>query len=126
MLFALLNLACTEIEYDDGHYTENNTFYVIYESNPSPIPLNEYFSITVTPYADNSKSEILNDVTVYVDAIMPDHNHGMNEEPETTLQADGSFLSEGLKWHMEGLWELQIYVTKDYTEMAAIDIECCS
>lgn len=122
MLLTLL-VGCTDITQEK--YTDEGSYYVEYESNPSPIPLNKYFTITVFPYADDTKSSILQDIDVFVDATMPAHGHGMNEQATMTLQEDGSFLAEGLKWHMEGLWELEIYVTQESTDTAKFEIECC-
>jgi cytochrome c peroxidase len=43
--------------------------------------------------------------TLKVDAVMPEHRHGMNYAPTVTKVAPGRWLAEGLLLHMPGKWE---------------------
>jgi hypothetical protein len=40
-----------------------------------------------------------------IDAVMPQHRHGMNYRPTVAALGDGRFRAEGLLLHMPGLWE---------------------
>lgn len=54
------------------------------------------------------------DVTLSVDAAMPEHEHGMNREPRVTpagRSGTGAFEVEGMLFHMLGRWELYLDVT---------------
>ncbi len=122
-IFSLL-LACAEKTPDSFEgVTSGETYFVRVETTPSPIPFNEYFSTQVQVFEDASQESPLEDITVAVNATMPAHEHGMNENPEMSGPENGVFLAEGLKWHMEGEWELAVYVE---TENITFTVDCCS
>ena len=127
MLFSLLQIACTSTPLQEG-YTEQGSYYVQFESNPAPIPFNEYFDIQVGVYANKDMSALLTDLDVIVDASMPAHQHGMNETPTQIITDEGYILSENLKWFMVGEWQLEFYITgkNGQTETAFFLLECCT
>lgn len=45
-----------------------------------------------------------------VDAVMPEHRHGMNYRPSVKALGDGRWRAEGLMFHMAGRWELRLDV----------------
>ena len=47
---------------------------------------------------------------VALDAVMPDHRHGMNYRPTIVGNGEGRFRVEGVVFHMPGRWELAIDV----------------
>ena len=50
-------------------------------------------------------------VLLRVDAVMPEHGHGMNYRPSVTaLPGAGRWRAEGLLLQMPGLWELRLDV----------------
>tara|TARA_Y100000589_G_C26824085_1_gene495127 strand:+ start:151 stop:531 length:381 start_codon:yes stop_codon:yes gene_type:complete len=125
MLLSLL-FSCgeKEIPITEG-YTDGQSYYVVYETDPSPIPFNEEFSVLVSVYESDQKMNSITDVTVEVDATMPAHEHGMNQSPTMSGPTDGLFSAEGLLWHMEGEWELSIYVSGESNESIAFATSCC-
>ena len=125
MLFGLL-LACgnTEASRMEG-YTDGETYYVLVETDPSPVPFNEEFSTTISVYPNEQKEQPLSDVDVAVDSSMPAHGHGMNQSPTMTGPTDGIFTAEGLLWHMEGEWDLTVYVSGESNEHIAFSLDCC-
>lgn len=124
MFFLSLLLACSENTPDffEG-FTDGESYFVQVKSNPTPIPFNEYFSLEIQAFEDEDLALALEDVTVSVNATMPSHGHGMNENPVLSGPENGIFFAEGLKWHMEGEWELLIFVE---TEKASFTVECCT
>ena len=46
--------------------------------------------------------------SVALDAVMPDHQHGMNYAPTVTDLGDGRYRFDGLVFHMPGTWELRL------------------
>ena len=84
---------------NEGNYT------VRYVPNPSPLPLNEHFTIEVevTPKANDQKA-----IEIEVDADMPAHGHGINTAPTIRNEGSGKFIVDGLLFHMKGEWELYI------------------
>jgi hypothetical protein len=82
-----------------------------YRTMPSPIVPNEPFSIEVRLAAAN-KDAVNDDVSLFVDAAMPDHSHGMNVEPKVTPRGDGVFAVDGMDFHMLGRWELYFDISR--------------
>jgi hypothetical protein len=116
-------LACSNQEASvlEG-YTNGESYFIQGETDPTTIPFNEYFSVQVQVFEDDTLETTLEDITVSVNATMPTHGHGMNEDPTISSTENGIFIAEGLKWHMEGEWELTIYVDN---ESIAFAVDCC-
>jgi hypothetical protein len=49
-------------------------------------------------------------VLLRVDAVMPEHRHGMNYRPSVKALGPGRWRVEGLLFHMPGRWELRLDV----------------
>jgi hypothetical protein len=103
-----------EHPWDGSERIESNgrEYGVFLLTDPSPIPANEEFSATVWVFRRNLYDAPLTDVTLDVDAFMPEHGHGMNRVPEITQRKDGGFDVKGLLFHMGGNWELYLDVTR--------------
>lgn len=90
-------------------------------SDPAPLPFNTLFSVR-TVLLDRAGIPIPNG-SVTVDALMPQHGHGMQTHPivspgvcptgskDPCTHPDGVYVSEGLKFHMQGEWVLHFDVT---------------
>ena len=48
-----------------------------------------------------------------IDALMPEHRHGMNYRPTVVKSGDGVYVAEGMLFHMPGLWQLLFDVERD-------------
>jgi hypothetical protein len=85
--------------------TNEGNHTVRYVPNPSPIPLNEHFTIEVqvTPIAKDQKT-----IEIEVDADMPAHGHGINTAPTIRNEGNGKFIVDGILFHMKGDWELYV------------------
>ncbi len=86
--------------------TQGGAFSIRWESQPSPIPRNQPFSLRVHVARADAPDAALPELELEVTALMPEHGHGMNTFSRTTRQPDGSFLVEGLLFHMRGHWDL--------------------
>lgn len=99
------------------------TYEVFYVTEPSSIPMNEPFEIracVTTPSADASPPSGL---SLFVDAAMPEHQHGMNTKPSIQKADNGCYQIEGMLFHMPGRWELYFDITRDgITERAQTEI----
>lgn len=63
-------------------------------------------------------------VSATADAYMPRHFHGMNVTPTTTRTGDGVYTTEGMVFHMTGLWEVYIDLSNlGVTERAQFEFE---
>ncbi|MGH6952870.1 MAG: hypothetical protein ACREGL_01710 [Alphaproteobacteria bacterium] len=59
-----------------------------------------------------------------VDAYMPAHRHGMNYRPRVLRKDNGTYMAEGLLFHMPGQWQLRFDVERGgRTERLSYDIE---
>lgn len=87
------------------------TYRVHYEPVPAPIPKGGTFALRVWVTRASNPDELARDVTLFVDARMPEHLHGMSRIPACTQAADGSFEVTGMSFHMPGWWQLSFDVT---------------
>ena len=77
---------------------------VAFRPDPAPIGVSRHFAldVVVCPKAGAPQpSELV------VDAVMPEHRHGMNYRPSVTRLAPGRYRAEGLLFHMPGAWEIR-------------------
>lgn len=118
--------ADTSMEYLTTDITQNGLFTVSYTTDPSPIPADDYFSVTATVYAGDDTSTPLLDAVVDMDAGMPSHGHGMNVSPETTDNGDGTHTGSPFLFHMSGNWLMSFAVEHDgQTDIAEMNVRCC-
>lgn len=96
------------------------TWRVAYRTEPSPIPLNEPFSVFVR-VAPSGSIDYSPDIPIRVDAGMPHHQHGMNRVPEHQRIEPDLVRADGLLFHMPGDWTLTFDVTQGaITERAEV------
>jgi hypothetical protein len=82
------------------------------------------FELSVWVSTAQDRTKALNNMQLQVDAVMPEHDHGMNTKPKTSANPDGSFTVAGMLFHMPGHWELYCDVTREgVTERAQFDVE---
>ena len=127
MYTILTLLACSSALLQEG-YTEQGGYYVVFETNPDPIPFKEYFDVKVGIFTAANQESLVTDVDVLVDATMPEHEHGMNMSPIHSIDENGYTIASGLEWFMTGEWQLEFYVTPQdggVTETVYFPIECC-
>ncbi len=69
----------------------------------TPIAVGRHFALEVQVCPDGA-------TLARVDAVMPEHRHGMNYRPSLKLLGAGRWRAEGLMFHMPGRWELRLDV----------------
>ena len=84
----------------DGMRLDSKSYVLSYAASPS---VGEFFSIEVAACA--KPGHALPD-ELKVDALMPEHRHGMNYAPSVKRLAPGRWRAEGLMFHMPGRWQL--------------------
>lgn len=103
--------------------TQDGTYHVSYTSDPDPVPLAADFSVIVTV---TDGTDPVMDATVSVDATMPAHGHGMNTNPSTVSNGDGTYAATGLLFHMEGWWEIAVTIdSAEGSDQAYLNVLCC-
>lgn len=103
---------------NDGRY------YVVCLTEPRDIPLNELFSLDVRVFENSDRRRPLDDqFLLAADADMPEHRHGMIRSPRVREIDAGRFEVKGMMFHMPGLWELYIDITRaGITERSQFEI----
>jgi hypothetical protein len=97
--------ACEPALKGDGvRKAEGKEYVVAWRADPPVLRVSEFFAVDI---AACSKSRAQVPTHVRVDAVMPEHKHGMNYRPTVTAVGDGRFRAEGLLLHMPGLWEIK-------------------
>lgn len=95
-----------------GKYT------VVWRPAEGSIPLNETFELDVEVTRVNDGSPV-SGADVYVDAGMPEHNHGMLREPKSREVSPGVYRVEGMLLHMTGYWQVFVNVIEGGVAEAA-------
>lgn len=114
------DMSHTDLDLSTEKMTDGGSFMVAYSTMPGEVPLNEDFMVMVQ--LTDMEGNNVQATTVDVDANMPDHGHGMNVDPMIMDMGDGMWHADGMRFHMEGYWELEVVVDG---ELATFDIDCC-
>lgn len=104
MLLALLppGQACEPALAGDGvRRIEGKGHVVAWRAQPAPLRVSEFFAVDVAVCARSGGAP----KELRIDAVMPEHKHGMNYRPTVAPLGDGRFRAEGLLLHMPGMWE---------------------
>jgi YtkA-like len=76
-------------------------------SELSPLRINQIHSWHVRLLDRSGSSIAVDDLTVI--GGMPEHDHGLPTQPQITERMEnGDYLLEGVRFHMQGLWQLLI------------------
>lgn len=109
-LLALLSLPV--VAEDDTWLTRSGYYRVSYTSDLKPLVINRIHSWTfhvTTPDGDPVEGAIIT-----VTGGMPLHNHGLPTIPQMTSEVGGGdYRVDGMRFHMNGAWELTVTVDVD-------------
>ena len=87
--------------------TEPNGFVVSIYSTLKPIAINRMHSWVV--HINDRHGDPVDGAEIRVDAGMPEHNHGLPTTPQVTQRlGNGEYLLEGMRFHMNGWWQIVI------------------
>lgn len=124
MMFLLALLACGEPAptappaWNTPKETQLHRYLVDVRLEPDPPPMGELFEVVAT--VKTPEGEPVEDARVALDALMPQHGHGMATDPEDDpgeCAADGAckhpkgeYRARGFKFHMGGAWTVTVDV----------------
>ncbi len=92
--------------------TQAGNFFVHFTPDPDPIPVNEPFELDVWVKQAKDRAPVL-DASVYIEAWMPEHAHGMHLVPRVIARdADGRYRLRGMLFHMPGRWQITIDIVR--------------
>jgi hypothetical protein len=97
---------------DDGYTVE-------VQSQLSPIEINKIHNwiIKIT----DSSNRPLNNASIEMIGGMPDHDHGLPTEPQVTEEVGpGKYLLQGVRFHMQGKWQIIFTITESGNQDQAI------
>jgi hypothetical protein len=95
----------TRLASDRGH------FVVSYESRLDPVVINRIHSWVI--HLETASGEPITDAEVSLVGGMPVHDHGFPTLPQVTRHlGDGDYLVEGMKFHMNGWWQITVTVVQ--------------
>jgi hypothetical protein len=97
-------------------------FRVSYTSTVNPLPLNQIHGWTL--HLETADGVPVNDAVLVLNGGMPAHNHGLATAPEVTeALGDGNYRVEGLRFHMQGAWEMTLDIRRgDTTDSVVIPL----
>ena len=122
LFVALSTFAADDRQPDLSGTTDRGLKIEVY-SELSPLAINQIHSWHVRVMDNEDNVLVLEQLDVY--GGMPEHDHGLPTQPEVTTQLDnGDYLLEGVRFHMQGLWQLQIeLVYEGVGDTAIIDFD---
>ncbi len=110
LLFACGAGACTPDLPGPGETVVGERYVIKYRTVPATIIVGEHFAVELAVCAKDGAPA---PVSVRVDAVMPEHRHGMNYKADVKVMASGRHRAEGLLFHMPGRWEFLFDVQAD-------------
>lgn len=81
---------------------ESARYVVVYAPTPAPIAVSKHFAMDIVVCA---KPGAPAPQGLRLDAVMPEHNHGMNYKPGVVALGKGRYNADGLMLHMPGRWD---------------------
>lgn len=78
-------------------------YRIAWSTRPDPIAVAEPFALVLSVCARPGAEAVEG---IAVDAVMPEHRHGMNYRPSVIDGPGERFLAEGMLFHMPGKWRL--------------------
>ncbi len=107
----LLMLATVGLAQEQGAKSSDKEMFLIsYESGLQPIAINRIHNWVV--HIEAADGSPVADATITLIGGMPDHDHGLPTLPlATRYLGDGDYLVEGMKFHMNGWWQITISIT---------------
>jgi hypothetical protein len=109
MVFSMLMLeAQAQQEVGQTWVSKNEHFKVMVESELDPIVINQMHSWTLQ--LQNAQGQAVTDADLSLVGGMPAHNHGLATAPVIEPAGVGSYLLQGLRFHMMGYWELELTI----------------
>lgn len=94
--------------------TSPNGHFVVTLVPPASVPVQEIHEWQVKVATPGGAP--VSGAAVYLNGGMPEHGHGLPTRPAVTREpVPGTYVVEGMKFSMPGMWELLVAVRKDTT-----------
>jgi hypothetical protein len=82
------------------------------ESEIAPLEINRIHSWLIR--LNDAQGDLVSNAAIEFIGGMPEHNHGLPTQPQVTAEIEpGVYLLEGLRFHMQGAWRLELNLNWD-------------
>lgn len=89
--------------------SDNGKFVVSYTTALQPLSINKIHNWVV--HVESADGNPIDDATITLVGGMPVHDHGLPTLPLATQNVgEGNYLVEGMKFHMNGWWQVTISI----------------
>lgn len=97
---------------ESGWISKSGLYRVAYRSELDPIVINQIHNWVL--HIEDARGTPVSGAGLSVTGGMPAHDHGLPTAPRVTREvAPGDYILEGLRFHMQGQWELEISIDAD-------------
>ena len=125
LVLTLCSANAADVRLPDLSGVTDQGFKIEIYSELSPLSINTIYSWHIRVLDRDGEIIELEELNVF--GGMPEHDHGLPTQPQVTKRLDnGDYLLEGVRFHMQGLWELQIefqYAGVDDTTIIDFDLQ---
>ncbi len=125
LVLTLCSANAADVRLPDLSGVTDQGFKIEIYSELSPLSINTIHSWHIRVLDRDGEIIELEELNVF--GGMPEHDHGLPTQPQVTKRLDnGDYLLEGVRFHMQGLCELQIefqYAGVDDTTIIDFDLQ---
>ena len=125
LLLALCSANAADVRLPDLSGVTDKGFTIEIYSELSPLSINTMHSWHIRVLDRDDEILELEELNVF--GGMPEHDPGLPTQPQVTRRLEtGDYLLEGVRFHMQGRWELQIefqYAGVDDTAIIDFDLQ---
>ena len=96
----------------DSWASASGAYRLGYRSQLEPIPINRIHTWML--HLETASGDPVSDAELTVTGGMPAHDHGLPTRPQVTQHTgNGDYLLEGVRFHMNGYWEIVVEIRVD-------------
>ncbi len=111
-LFLLLQVNALATDNEQEWSSQRGIYKISFEAELDPIEINKIHAWVITVRTSSGDAVTTADISVL--GGMPLHDHGMPTRPRVTdYLGDGRYRLEGMRFHMNGHWEVSVTVKAD-------------
>lgn len=89
--------------------SRSGRFHIMFESEVDPIVINRIHRWVLR--VETAEGHPVSGAQITMQGGMPEHDHGLPTRPRVTASHDpGGYLIEGIRFHMNGRWELEFTI----------------
>jgi len=103
--------------------SDKGKFVVSYTAELQPLAINKIHNWNV--HVESTDGSLIDDATITLVGGMPVHDHGLPTLPLATQNlGDGDYLVEGMKFHMNGWWQVTLSINSgDDSDSVTFDLQ---